>query len=189
MISRTDQRQAATERLAAHLLATGLAQTSLRQLAAAAGVSDRMLLYYFADKEDAMAAALGRVAEQLMLGLDMAIPATVRLSAADLFARMAALMADEAMKPAMRLWIEIVAAAYRDEPPYSDAAGRIGAGFLDWLALRLDTDETRRRAEAAMILAMVDGLAILDVFVPRDARVAAEGAMMQRLMAGDAQSR
>ncbi|MFN9375915.1 MAG: hypothetical protein ACK564_02585 [Novosphingobium sp.] len=44
MSIRDAQREAVIERLAGHLLAHGLARTSLRQLAQAAGVSDRMLL-------------------------------------------------------------------------------------------------------------------------------------------------
>ena len=46
MTTREEQRQLVIERLSRHLLDVGLAQASLRQLAAAAGVSDRMLLYY-----------------------------------------------------------------------------------------------------------------------------------------------
>jgi AcrR family transcriptional regulator len=45
MSTRDEQRDKVVERLAGHLLEHGLARTSLRQLAAAAGVSDRMLLY------------------------------------------------------------------------------------------------------------------------------------------------
>ena len=49
---RDTQRAAVTERLSSHILAHGLARSSLRELAAAAGVSDRMLLYYFDDKSE-----------------------------------------------------------------------------------------------------------------------------------------
>mgnify|MGYP000446911998 CR=1 FL=1 len=56
MALRAAQRQVVTERLAGHLLASGLARTSVRQLAAAAGISDRMLLYYFRDKAEALVA-------------------------------------------------------------------------------------------------------------------------------------
>ena len=44
------------ERLADHVLAHGLSASSLRPLAKAAGTSDRMLLYYFADKSEMMTA-------------------------------------------------------------------------------------------------------------------------------------
>ncbi|MCA3750444.1 MAG: TetR family transcriptional regulator, partial [Phenylobacterium sp.] len=57
MTVRAAQRQVVTERLAGHLLASGLSRTSVRQLAAAAQVSDRMLLYYFRDKAEALGEA------------------------------------------------------------------------------------------------------------------------------------
>ena len=59
MTIREEQRRRVTERLAGHLLATGLSRTSVRQLAAAAaaGVSYRMLLYDFKDKTEVIAAA------------------------------------------------------------------------------------------------------------------------------------
>ncbi|NCU12087.1 MAG: TetR/AcrR family transcriptional regulator, partial [Sphingomonadaceae bacterium] len=74
MSVRDEQREAVVERLAAHLLETGLSRTSLRQLAAAAGVSDRMLLYYFADKAEVLSAVLARVAGELAMRLTKAIP-------------------------------------------------------------------------------------------------------------------
>ena len=49
---RNDRREAAIERMADHVLSEGLAAGTLRPLAAAAGTSDRMLLYYFADKDE-----------------------------------------------------------------------------------------------------------------------------------------
>ena len=64
---RDEQRERVVERLSGHLLATGLAQVSLRQLATAAGVSDRMLLYYFDDKAEVLSASLQRIAGQMMV--------------------------------------------------------------------------------------------------------------------------
>ncbi|MCA3736058.1 MAG: TetR family transcriptional regulator [Phenylobacterium sp.] len=79
MTVRAAQRQVVTERLAEHLLATGLARTSVRQLAAAAGVSDRMLLYYFRDKAEALGEAMGHVVAQLGGRLEAALPAGARM--------------------------------------------------------------------------------------------------------------
>ena len=50
-----DRRGELLDRMAAHLLAHGLEGANLRPLARAAGTSDRMLLYYFADKEELFA--------------------------------------------------------------------------------------------------------------------------------------
>ena len=66
MAPKDQQRAQAAQRLKQHLLETGLSQSSLRQLAAAAGISDRMLLYYFDDKSDALNEAFGLIASDLM---------------------------------------------------------------------------------------------------------------------------
>src|SRR6202034_1512844 len=71
---RSDRRQAAIERMADHLLLEGLGAATLRPLAAAAGTSDRMLLYYFADKDDLLSATLHRLAARMTAQLDEAIP-------------------------------------------------------------------------------------------------------------------
>ena len=76
---RNERREAAIERMADHLLLEGMSAASLRPLAAAAGTSDRMLLYYFADKDELVAATLDRVAARLTAMLDAAIPAGARL--------------------------------------------------------------------------------------------------------------
>lgn len=170
---RDEQRDRVVEALAAHLLRTGLAQASLRQLAAAAGVSDRMLLYYFSDKAEVLALAMERLAGDMALRLATALPEGERLSQTALTARAARLVVDETFRPFMRLWIEAVAAAARGEVPFVDIAARIGEGFLVWLEDRLDPATTVDPAgTAAAILALLDGLALLEVCVgsPRTLR-------------------
>jgi AcrR family transcriptional regulator len=161
---RDTQRVHAIDAIGAHLLATGLAQTSLRQLAAAAGVSDRMLLYYFTDKADLLAQAMGRIAADSAGQLAMAIPADAALSAGQLIGEAVRVTSAPAMKPFMRLWIEVVAAAARGEAPFPAIAQQITQGFLGWIEARLgDTPLQERTAAAAMILAVVDGLALVEV--------------------------
>ena len=65
MVSREEQRARVEAALAVHLLDHGLAQTSLRELARAAAVSDRMLLYYFTDKAEVLGCAAQRIAADL----------------------------------------------------------------------------------------------------------------------------
>ena len=165
MVSIRDaQRARAIDAVGAHLLATGLAQTSLRQLAAAAGVSDRMLLYYFTDKADILAEAMGRIAGDSAVQLAKAIPEGAALTAGQLIGEAVRVTSAPAMKPFMRLWIEVVAAAARGEAPYPEIAQQITAGFLGWIEARLDsTPPPERPAAAAMILAVVDGLALVEV--------------------------
>lgn len=167
MISRDEQRARAVDRLADHLLRTGLSQASLRQLATAAGVSDRMLLYYFSDKADALSAAMQRIAAQLAGMLAGAVPEGTALPAAGLVALVAELTTGEPMRPYMALWIEVVAAAAREEAPFADIARQIAAGFLQWIEARLapgqPADPAARQAVAAAVLAVIDGMALLEV--------------------------
>jgi len=60
------KRQFILNKIADHLLANGMKDSSLRQLATAIGTSDRMLLHYFVDKEELMTAALYLVAARLI---------------------------------------------------------------------------------------------------------------------------
>lgn len=162
-MNRDDNRIKAAGRIAAHLLKSGLAKSSLRQLAAAAGVSDRMLLYYFDDKADVLSSGLQKLAGDLAVILAAAVPETTKVSPAELIAETARLVSSDALKPYMLLWIELIAAAARGEQPHVDISRQIAAGFLDWIERRLDVAPLEtRRATAAMILALVDGLAVLE---------------------------
>jgi AcrR family transcriptional regulator len=167
MISRDEQRARAVDLLAAHLLRTGLAEASLRQLASAAGVSDRMLLYYFSDKSDVLSATMQRIAAQLADVLAGALPERTALPAPKLVALVAKLTTGEQMRPYMRLWIEVVAAAARGEAPFVEIARQIAAGFLQWIEARLapgqPADPSARQAVAAAVLAVIDGMALLEV--------------------------
>ena len=164
MAAREEQREQATERLAAHLLATGLSQTSLRQLARAAGVSDRMLLYYFNDKAEALEGALWKIAGDLTGLLEASLPTGVKLAPEALLKETTGLVTDERTKPFFRLWTELVAAAARAEAPFKIIVANVAEGFLGGIDSRLDVqNDDARRATAAMILAMIDGLALLEI--------------------------
>ncbi len=182
MNRRSEQRETVIEALQDHVLKAGLAQTSLRQLAEAAGISDRMLLYYFKNKTDVLSAVLERLAANLTLGLEAAIPAGAHLGPADLFVKTAQLTRSPDMQPFMRVWIEVIAAAARDEEPYKSIASAIVAGFLAWIEDRLSPDiSADPKADAAMLLTMVDGLALLAVCAD-DEQVEAAIQAMQRTL-------
>ena len=55
-----------TEKMADHILSNGLQSSSLRQISAAAETSDRMLLYYFTNKEDMLTATLNLISERFI---------------------------------------------------------------------------------------------------------------------------
>ena len=164
MSIRDSQREKVIERLAGHLLDTGLAETSLRQLAAAATVSDRMLLYYFADKAEVLAAAMARIAAQMADRLAAAVPEGAALPPRELVVLAAQITAQSDMRQPMRLWVEVIAAAARGEEPFVAIAGQVIGGFRIWLGSRLalPAGETRE-AVAGTIIALIDGLALVDI--------------------------
>ncbi len=169
MSVRDEQREAVVERLAAHLLETGLSRTSLRQLAAAAGVSDRMLLYYFADKAEVLSAVMARVAGELSMRLAEAIPGEAPLKPSILVRRAAAFTTGPEMRGFMRLWVEVVAAAARGEAPFPAIVAQVMAGFRLWVDARLDLPAgADREATAAAIIAVIDGLALVDICAEDD---------------------
>jgi AcrR family transcriptional regulator len=149
MGSKEDQRERAIRLLAATLLEKGLAETSLRQLAKAA---------------DILASTLSRIALEMTVLLTDAIPENANLPPVDFIAAATAVTQAPVMRPYMRLWIEIIAVAARGEQPYSAVANQVTTGFLGWIETRLagEASETKR-STAAMIFAMIDGLAILDM--------------------------
>ena len=164
MSIRENQRDAVVERLAAHLLEHGLARASLRQLAEAAAVSDRMLMYYFRDKTEILAESVSHVAQGLARMLDAAIPSDARLSAGVLARQAADITTRAETRPYMRLWIEIVAAAARREEPFVAIAGQIMSGFRQWIEPRLDLPPGEKRQAAALsVIAICDGLALIDI--------------------------
>lgn len=155
------RRAALADKLADFLLAEGLTAASLRPLAEAAGTSDRMLLYYFRDKADVLAAAIERIAARLVAILEEkrspapAAPAALRPRLLD------AVLSD-ALWPYMRLWIEIAAQAGRGDAFYRETGNAIGEGFLAWIEVQLDCPDAETRAvEAAHLLALIEGVLVL----------------------------
>jgi AcrR family transcriptional regulator len=162
-VTRTAQarREALLDRLADQVLAQGLAASSLRPLARAAGTSDRMLLYYFKDKADLMSAILERLAERLGAQLHATVGGD-RLPFDGLRGELLQLTASAALWPYMRLWLEIAALAARGDPLYRQIGGAIARGFLAWGAARLDCEiEAARETQAAWLLADVESALLL----------------------------
>lgn len=182
MSIRDQQRELAAERLGQHLLCTGLAQTSLRELARAAETSDRMLLYYFKDKAEVLSAAIGHVAAQSTAGLDQALPAGHLLPPGELAQRAAMALAGAELRPFMRLWIEMVAAAARGEEPYAGIVAQVMLFFQHWVVVRLAAPpEADPEALARAIIALVDGLALVEIgTAPED--MAATRAALKHLL-------
>jgi AcrR family transcriptional regulator len=164
MIVRDERRAAMLERIADHLLRQGLAQSSLRALATAVGTSDRMLLYYFADKEDLLGSALRTVTARLATLLAQTLPEGEPRGVETVLRELAGVVRGDAVRPYMQLWLEMTIASARGEEPFRSLAGAIAEGFVGWVETRLAMkDAGARQAAAARIVALLDGLVVLDL--------------------------
>ncbi len=143
-----DRREALLDRLVAHVLAHGLPNSSLRPLAAAAGTSDRMLIYYFGDKAGLIAAILERGAAQLGEQLDALLGSSPR-PVAQLADELHAARRDPVLWPYLRLWLEMAALAAHGDAVCRRVGEAVGRGFVTWTAARLDLPDGPDKARAA----------------------------------------
>ena len=159
---RDDRREAAIERMADHVLSEGLGAATLRPLAAAAGTSDRMLLYYFADKDELLTATLARIAARMTVQLDRAIPVEPRRPFPVLLEGVWAALASESLQPFMPLWLDLASGAARGLQPHRDVAGEIADGFLAWVTIRLQPESDGEPSLLApLFLTSIEGMYLL----------------------------
>ena len=159
----------ARERLLAaavdHALDTGIADLSLRQLAAAIGTSHRMLIYHFGSREGLLAAVTQAVEDQQRAAL-LESGTTTAHDARQSWRR----LSDPQLRPQERLFFELYANALRGRPGTE--------GFLDgivesWAApvadalVKAGADEQTARADARLGVAVVRGL-LLDLLATGD---------------------
>lgn len=120
-----------------------------------------MLLYYFADKDELLAAVFRHLGEQLQARLAADVPVN-RVDADRLLETLWAQSQDREVQRHSTLLVEMAAAAVRHGEPYSHAAQVIAAHFQDWIAAHLDLDsDAERRRAAYRIMATLDGMALL----------------------------
>lgn len=155
------RRRQIVERLADHVLVHGLAASSLRPLARAANLSDRMLLYYFHGKAEVISTVLDVVAARLTAALaSQTAPQPLPLAA--LRAALVPVLLAEALWPYMRIWLEIATLAAGGDALARVNGERIARGFLAWGAAQLDcADEAERTAQAAQLLVSIEGMVLL----------------------------
>ena len=130
------KKSAALEAISAFLLSEGLDQTGIRTLGKAAGISDRMLIYYFGNKDQLIEDVLAHVSEQTALGLQMLAGSEKQESHALLK------LLEEAMnipdfRNAMLLFLEVAARGARGIEPFRTSAKSTVAFWHSWLSEHL----------------------------------------------------
>jgi AcrR family transcriptional regulator len=154
------RREAAIERMADYVLLEGLGAATLRPLAAAAGTSDRMLLYYFDDKDELLTATLNRIAARMIAKLDDALPIEPRQPFATLLAQVWAALSSAQLEPFMPLWLELVSGAARGLRPHREIAGKISDALLAWVTIRLPEEHSSDKPPsiAPLFHACIEGI-------------------------------
>jgi AcrR family transcriptional regulator len=150
------------DRMVEHVLAHGLGGASLRPLAAAAGTSDRMLLYYFTDKDEIILAIFGAIALRFGAMLMQAVPDRQPSDALTLRADLYRVFRTDAARPFIQVYLELCVAASRGEQPHRLVAAQLARASIAWAGEQLNCADDERERLAALTLATVDGLWLLD---------------------------
>lgn len=163
MHAREDRREALIDRMADHVLSYGLAAATLRPLAAAVGTSDRMLLYYFTDKDELVTAVLDNIAGRLLKDLETAIPIEPPRSYAILLEEVWAVLGSASHRPFLNIWLDLAAGAARGMQPHLKVAGSIADLYLDWVTVRLVPEANDVPSHGAPLLfATIQGMNLLN---------------------------
>ncbi|MFN2100267.1 TetR/AcrR family transcriptional regulator [Altererythrobacter sp. MF3-039] len=165
--------------LAAHVLEHGMEHASLRPLAKAAGTSDRMLIYHFGSKEQLVDDVLDYIAETYAKLLDAAFAAKPAKSREEVLARVLDSTGDDAMKPFLALWWQIVAGCARGNAGYLSAAQSVMDTLLAWLERQMPADDPDPASGARYLLTLIEGTQMLEA-IGRGG-IAADGLKSQKL--------
>lgn len=153
-----DRRSALIDRLADFLLQEGIHAASLRPMAKAAGLSDRMLLYYFKDKGEVLTAALTRIAERVTLLLDAGAPERP-LPLDALRQHLWTALSDDQYWPYMQVWLDMASLSARGDPVCRAVGEQIGRGFVAWGETHLESHTPTK--DAARLLTSIEGMVLL----------------------------
>jgi AcrR family transcriptional regulator len=126
-----------------------------------AGVSDRTVVYYFADKTVLVGAVVNELSRRLQEVLTEAFGDAPR-PVDELIRRAWPVLASRDVDPLFAVFLQILGLATSGTEPYATLAGRFVDGWIAWLAPRVlapSVSASRRGAAAAM--AQLDGLLLL----------------------------
>jgi AcrR family transcriptional regulator len=159
-MKKEQQRSRALEVAVDLVLEVGLAGLSLRTLARRAQTSDRMLLYYFADKRELVDAIL-EVLSLRLRGLLSDAASQGPLSAPELLREAARVFNVPEVRSIALVWLELSLLAAREPEVYRAAAKRMREDWAAWLSARVVATTPRsRRATVEALLVLCDGFLV-----------------------------
>jgi AcrR family transcriptional regulator len=160
-----------------HVAGRGLADLSLRELAAAIGTSHRMLIHHFGSKQGLWVAVIREVEARQRRALEELLPDPAA-PPADAMRRWWRHISDPALWPAERLFFEVYGQALQGRSPAAEVLDGIVDAWLDpitEIGVAQGMDRARARASARLGIAVTRGL-LLDLLATGD-RAGADAAM------------
>lgn len=140
---------------------SGVASVTFGTVARRLGVADRTVVYYFPSKPVLVTAVVGQMGADLQALLLRAF-GEAPLRRKELLARAWPVLASREADPAFHAFFELVGLAAAGTEPYASLAPAIMAGWVDWLAPRVDAATPgEQRTEALAVMALIDGLLLL----------------------------
>jgi len=143
-------------KLAVHFLSSGLDDTGLRRLAEVAGTSDRMLLYYFENKDELVLCVLDHIGAGLSVEMARRFGQD-RKRPAELVEALWGLVKDPFTADQVRLWLDLSSRASRNDPLFQAVAEAVSENWIKEIAALLDVEKSEQRPLAILIMAAVDG--------------------------------
>lgn len=149
------------EKTADHLLLHGLKDATLRNLAVTAGISDRMLMHYFTNKEELIQAALTVSTTRLVNLLESSRAESMPFE--KFLPYLAQMMKHPQVRPFLRLSLELAALTADGESSYVAIAQKLCNDFYLWMASAMQVEREEDRLNlAALAFATTEGFMVLD---------------------------
>lgn len=138
----------------------GMHALTFQRVAAALGISDRMVVYYFPSKSELVAAVLMALGDRLRVTL---APTVAHACDGPLdFVRVAwPVLASGESDAEFALYFEALGLAVSGREPYRSLAPLLVDGWIEWTSTVFRGPAARRRANAETAIAIVDGLLLL----------------------------
>lgn len=162
MPKRRSARETLRAAVADYLLENGLADLSLRPLAAAAGTSARMLVYHFGSKEGLIAEAMAEIRSRQRTLAERWIARHPKASPEELLRFVWSWITAPEHEPYLRLFLEVLGRGVRKGEHFAEFSRATFEEWVDWAerrAGRAGRTAEAARARAILTVATVRGLA------------------------------